>query len=90
MGRAKLLLKVQDPWSSDPTSFSWGKDKFSAKAMSGRAMRYPYTHGAKIVTFPAKFHFQNCWFTRAMCLGVLLYLPIAAKIQKTVNGGKMH
>merc|ERR1712212_1140981 len=59
-------------------------------AMSGRVMRYPYTMGAKVMQFPYKFHWDNCWFTRAMVLGSIICMPLWVKIQKKVNGGKMH
>jgi len=44
-------------------------------------MPYPYTNGAKLLSFPLKFHYQNCWLIKAWALGLVLTAPIMYKIQ---------
>merc|ERR1712122_378172 len=46
-----------------------------------KQLPYPYTFGAQIKAFPAKFHFDNLWVIRAWALGMVLTAPIFLKIQ---------
>lgn len=47
----------------------------------GRAMVYPYTLSAKFAQFPYKFYFTNNWVWKYWAVGVLLSIPVFAKIQ---------
>jgi len=48
---------------------------------------YPYTFGAKIKSFPWKFHYNNFWLYRAWGLGFIITLPIMYKIQMATGYG---
>jgi len=52
-----------------------------------KQLPYPYTFGAQIKAFPAKFHFDNLWVVRAWALGMVLTAPIFLKIQLATGYG---
>merc|ERR1712215_598250 len=49
--------------------------------MSGRAMKYPYTLGAKIAQFPVGYYIKNQWLFKYYLLGVGLSVPIFKAFQ---------
>merc|ERR1711887_267638 len=49
--------------------------------MSGRAMKYPYTLGAKIAQFPFGYYIKNQWLFKYYLLGVGLSVPIFKAFQ---------
>merc|ERR1711862_450815 len=54
-------------------------------------MRYPLTAGAKLMQFPYKFHYNNCWYFRAICtVGIPMTVVFSAFMQYKVNGNKFH
>merc|ERR1711887_147911 len=44
--------------------------------MSGRAMKYPYTMGAKIAQFPFGYYIKNQWMFKYYLIGVGMSIPI--------------
>ena len=46
-------------------------------------MRYPYTLGAQLVRFPFKNHLKN-WVYKAYALGLVLTVPLMAKITYSI------
>jgi len=61
-----------------------------ASRASAQKMRYPYTLGAQVMQFPYKFHYENCWYTRAMVPGFIFASIFAGFFQYKTNGNKMH
>nr|ALS04850.1 isoform A [Pseudodiaptomus poplesia] len=47
-------------------------------------LRYPYTLGAMVMRYPLKTHVQRNWVYKAYGIGLLLCLPIFAKITASI------
>jgi len=47
-------------------------------------MRYPYTMGAQIMRFPARYHFEKNWTFKAYALGLAVCVPIFYKITVSI------
>merc|ERR1712168_1145441 len=49
--------------------------------MSGRAMKYPYTLGAKIAQFPFGYYVKNQWVFKYYLFGIAASIPIFKAFQ---------
>merc|ERR1711875_77398 len=49
--------------------------------MSGRAMKYPYTLGAKIAQFPFGYYLKNQWVFKYYLIGIAASTPIFKAFQ---------
>merc|ERR1712029_841471 len=90
MGTVNLFSSAIREKTSSVRQFLANKMRATAVAKMAQ-MRYPYTLGAQLMQVPYKFHYNNCWYTKAICwYGIPGASAVAAYFQYKTNGDKFH